>query len=159
MIEIRLAGLDELAEFAKAQPVRYLSVLDKLARRSATELARIAKRTAPQLDGGLVQSLTSDRVTLGVWVARTGVQYAQAIEEGIKPGSWVPYQSMLAFVKRKRLLPRNPSDTQETLAKLLQRSVFARGIRANPFMQRAATEGAPRVEKIFNAGIANAVNE
>lgn len=151
-----IAGLKQAARKA---PAKFDEAYDRLARRAAGEVAVRAKNEAPQADVNLANSLNSQRITLGQWVAGTGQQYAPKVEQGSKGGAFVPLQTMFEWVKRKQLVSRNPNVSQHVLAFMIQRSIFQKGTKANPFMQRTATAMQSRVQQIFDDGLQKVVDE
>ena len=157
-IDVRsnVAGLHDAA---KKAPAKFEQAYDRLGQRAASELARKAKNEAPQHDGALINSITHQRITLGQWVAGTPMPYAPHVEEGTNGGGFVPMQTLVEWIKRKRLVSRNPRVDRDGLAFLIQRSIYTKGTKANPFMARTEAAMRPRVQQIFDAGLQKVVDD
>ncbi|MCG7585441.1 hypothetical protein [Photobacterium sp. OFAV2-7] len=150
-VSIDTSVLDEAFRAAPGTLVAYLK--DGVSR-AGSEVSREAREEAPKAESTLTNSIrsnaagelqrmiTSNQIYNSFVVAPTGRQ------------GMPPLQSILDWVKVKRLNPRNPKHTQSDLAFMIARSIARNGTAPNDFYERAADAKADKVAKILNASVA-----
>ncbi len=153
------SNIPGLEDALRKAPAKFDAAFDRLASRAAGEVANRAKNEAPAADGVLANSINSARITLGQWIAGTGKEYARDVEDGTKGGEVVPVQTLQAWIKRKGIVSRHPAVDQDGLALLIQRSIFWKGTKANPFMRRTGIAMQPRIQNIFEVGLKTVIDE
>lgn len=154
-VDITLSSAGALRTLAAAlerAPRAVLGEVDKSIGRAATELGREAERLAPKADSVLANSIRPRRVTLGEWVVGTDTLHAGPTEEGSTGGGWVPLQSLVRWLQRKRITSRDPAVNQLQLARLVRWSIFRRGTPAQPFMWPALDALRPRIGQLLSEG-------
>jgi hypothetical protein len=141
-IEIELKGLAEIQRLFREFPQRTREEMTKAIRYSAALIQRHAIEESP-IDTGQLRSSINIRFLQDAAVVSTGVKHALYVHEGT--GIYGP--------RKQPLRPR----TKKVLAwRSGGRWHFARsvkGMRANPFMERAAKRSTPGVQAAFDAAI------
>lgn len=139
----------QLAEAFRIDSVEVARQLDIGLESGATEIAREARRNAPSSRTTLTNSIAHARVGMNVahFEVVAQARYALAVEEGAGPGGWAPHASLLDWMKIAGVAPRESGMTLEGLARLIQRSIHAKGTPAQPFMAPAAEAAFPRIEQ------------
>jgi hypothetical protein len=141
------------AAIAKS-PETVLPEIDKALGRGAIELADAIKQGAPK---GATSTLTNSVQIRESYLQRTivfGAKYANYVHEGTKGGGRPPLADMLAWIRLKRITPRDPSMSVSSLAHLLRWRIAQHGIKANPFAQRALDSKRSRLAELVDAGAA-----
>jgi hypothetical protein len=121
--------------------------------RAAQEVARDAKALAPKAFSTLTNAIIASRIRPGTWMARAGTNYARYVEQGTGRGGWVPRQTLLDWVRVKRIVPNNPGMSDEQLVAAIRRSIAAKGTRAQPFMIPALDGKRDRVRQLVEAAV------
>lgn len=137
----------QLAEAFRIDSVEVARQLDVGLERGAIEITREARRNAPKARTTLTNSIAHARLNVAHFEVVAQARYALAVEEGAGRGGWAPIASLLDWMKIAGVTPRDPRMTMEELAKLLQRSIHAKGTPAQPFMKPAAEAAFPGIEK------------
>lgn len=148
-----------IAAFAKAPEVMRRHV-DGGLEEAAQYVAREAKRRAPKFQSTLTNSIRAERVTEGLrpdvlaWQARTGVNYARYVEEGIGPMLNDPpgvSNGLLEWLKAK-FSPESEKALQDiywAVAFAIQR----RGIKPRPYMAPAMQASEARVRQVLRQSV------
>lgn len=148
-----------IAAFATAPEVMRRHV-DGGLEEAAQYVAREAKRRAPKFQSTLTNSIRAERVTEGLrpdvlaWQARTGVNYARYVEEGIGPMLNSPpgfSNGLLEWLKAKF----SPAD-EKALQDLYWAVAFAiqrRGIKPRPYMAPAMQASEARVRQVLRQAV------
>jgi len=138
-------------------PKLITAALDRALSRGVIELARAARRKAPEGFGQLRQSILHRRVGEATYEVVAGTEYARHVEEGAGRGGWPTQQRMIDWIRRKGIQPRDPDMTLEDLALVMRRSIARRGTPAQPFMAPALEESRDRLTALLNQEIGDAL--
>lgn len=133
---------------------RYLS-------RSAHEVAREARERAPKAFSTLTLAILAKLDPAPTLSARVtaGTQYARHVEEGTGPGGVPPREALRAWLRVKRIEPRNPNMTEDALIWLIQRKIAARGTAPQPYMEPALEAKRSRVFDLIELGVEKGIAE
>lgn len=114
--------------------------------RSVVEMTRTAKELAPKAETLLTNSIQHAMGMRG-FEGRvfSGVRHGRPVEkgtgiygpEGVASGRMPPVQSILDWLKVKKITPNTPGMSEEDLAFLIARSIAVTGTAPQPYMQPA----------------------
>ncbi len=123
--------------------------------RQAQEAVRFMKMRAPKWRSTLTNSIHAEQVSDVEWLVRPGVDYAQAVEEGRRPGKGLPrwsdpeaadikaWLTSKAFAGRRRARRNSMKSVHENLElrdryEGLAWHVRHRGVKAQPYVRPTA---------------------
>lgn len=132
--EIQITGLAQLAKNFEASPVQIAKNIQKAVSISAYKVVEIAKREAPEGKTKLLKRSIRPRFGVLEATVSPNVKYAKWVHDGTSAYVITP-------VKKKALYWKGALHPV--------RRVNHPGIKANPFMERAADESRPEIQKIF----------
>lgn len=127
--------------------------------RGAQEIARDAKRAAPKAFSTLVNAIAASRESPLHYRVAAGVNYAIFPERGTGPGGHPPHQTMLDWIRVKRIEPRDPSMSARDLAFVIARSIARKGTKAQPYMRPALFGNRSRVLQLVREGALRGLRE
>ncbi len=133
--------------------------LNKAVLRTVKEMARAARRKAPQADGILLKSIHHRMSGPMSGLVQVGADYGAMVEEGTGPGGFPPEQDMVDWLRVKRIEPDDPAMDVEDLAYVIARSIAINGTPAQPYLQPAFDSLKQRAEQRINRSIGAAVRE
>lgn len=148
-----------IAAFTRAPEVMRKHV-DGGLEEAAQYVAREAKRRAPTFQSHLVNSIRAERVTEGLrpdvlaWQARTGVNYARYVEEGIGPMLSRPpgiTNGLMEWVRAK-FAPENDKQLSR-IAFAVAFAIQRRGIKPRPYMAPAMEASEARVRQVLRNAV------
>lgn len=151
--------------FAKADAVMRRHV-DGALDGAAQLVAREAMRRAPTFQTGLMNSIRAERVPEALppgvlaWQARTGVNYARYVEEGIGPMLDRPpgiTNGLLEWVRAK-FAPENDQELSR-IAFAVAFAIQRRGVKARPFMAPALEASEARVRQMVRQSVQAGIAE
>lgn len=147
---------DAIAGFDRAR-LHVVREVDSRLARGAQEVARQAKRNLRDQGGvafsTLLNSIRAVRERLLRYVVAHGVNYGGYVEEGSGPGGMPPIQSLVDWMRVKRIEPRNPKHTLEDAAGLIARKIAREGIEAKPHMIPALETKRTRLTALVQEGV------
>lgn len=164
-VRITIDTARAMAAFRKAPEVMTRHV-DGALEQGAQYVAREAKRRAPKFQSNLVNSIRAEKVPEALppgvlaWQARTGVNYARYVEEGIGPMLSHPpgiANGLLEWVRAK-FAPEN----DKALSRIAFAVAFAiqrRGIRPRPYMAPAMEASEARVRQWMRQAVQAGIEE
>jgi len=129
-----------------------LTAIDGALHRGAQELARAERKEAPKAFSNLVNSISARRVGPLHYRVSPGVQHAVFVHEGRRAGPMPGISHGLMEWVRFRTGARDRD--LERMTFVIARAIGQRGIRPNPFVDRALTATEPAIL----AGVAAAVD-
>ncbi len=153
-------------EAFRAAPEVMSRHVDEALEAGAQYVAREAKRGAPTFQSTLVNSIRAERVPEALppgvlaWQARTGVNYARYVEEGIGPMLNSPpgmSNGLLEWIRAK-FAPEN----DEALVRIYWAVAFAiqrRGVKPRPFMAPAMEASEARVRQMVRQSVQAGIAE
>lgn len=138
----------------RQRPNQVMRALDRKLERGAHEVAREARRMAPKAFSQLTNAIHIFRHGRADFSIFAATNYAKAVEEGASGGGIPSHQSLLDWIKVKRITPRNPEMDADDLAYVIGRSILAKGTPAQPFMQPALNSKRDRLHELVSQGLA-----
>ncbi|MGE0487311.1 MAG: hypothetical protein AB7Q81_24365 [Gammaproteobacteria bacterium] len=148
-----------LLESFERSPRVFMRHLDRAARRGAQEGARQERRLAPKGFSTLTQSIGVDRLGAGVYRFGPSVDYAEMVEQGTGRGGFPPIPGLMAWIRVKRIQPRDDTMTAEDLAYAMARSIVRRGTPAQPFVAPVAEKLPSRLMELMDQALVDALTE
>lgn len=127
--------------------------------RGAHEVAREEKRAAPKAFTTLTNSINVLRTRPMERVITPGVDYAEMVEQGTGPGGNPPMQSLLDWIRVKRIEPRSPGMDLHDLAFVIGRSIREKGTRPHPFAAPTHQRMQDRVVELVRLSAINGLRE
>ncbi len=146
------ADIDDAVRGLKRGRVVVLQEIDKSLRRGANEVARVARRDAAKAFSTLTNSIRALRERPLRWAVAPGVAYGGYVEEGRGPGGMPPVQSILDWIRVRRIQPRDPETTEGQLAFLIARKIAAQGIEPQPYLEPSLESKRARLERLVMLG-------
>ncbi|WP_158117218.1 hypothetical protein [Vibrio cincinnatiensis] len=155
-IEIKHSALDEAFRTAPDILNQYLkqgigtagSLVSKVAREEAPKAQSTLTHTIRSHVVGELQRMITSSLNYNSWVVQdTGSQ------------GMPPIQSILDWLKVKRIQPKTPKADQRDLAFMIARSIARNGTPANDFYERAADKTQDKVSEIINASVKMALKQ
>lgn len=142
-----------------AMPRTMERAVDPKVRRAAIELSRDARRRAPKAFSTLTQSIIYRRRRAMDYEVTAGMNYSRAVEEGTGPGGTPSWQTMVDWIRVKRIKPRDPSLTEADLTFLIIQAIHKRGTKAQPYMEPAFKALRPRIELLMAEGVRDGLRQ
>lgn len=136
----------QLARALRADAAGALRAVDEALHYGAAIVAREARNRAAKARTTLTNSIALSRLGIARFEVEAQARYAVHVEEGAGPGGWPPLASILDWMQVRRITPRTPGMSQESLARLIQLTINRRGAPAQPFMQPALEDAIPVIE-------------
>ncbi|HDY7638768.1 TPA: hypothetical protein RQK07_003161 [Vibrio vulnificus] len=154
-IDIDISALDEAFRTAPEVLNQHL----KLAVGKAGSLvSRTAREEAPKAESLLVNSIRSHVVGELQRMITSSLNYNSWVVQETGPQGMPPLQSVLDWVKVKRIQPKTPNTDQRDLAFMIARSIARNGTPADDFYDRAAEQTQDKVSDILNASVRMALS-
>lgn len=130
--------------------------IDNAANEFIQRVNRDAKINTPEAESTLKNSIKVKRLGVIDYESKPEVNYASAVEEGSKKGGWPTLQSLVDWIKVRRIRPQNDDWDIEDLAQAIRRKIYFKGVRAQPFMKPALKKNRPRLDDIVRRHLAGA---
>lgn len=130
-----------------------LDELDLALGRGAAEVAREAKINAPKAFSTLTNAILDSRMDKASYKVSANTAYAPYVEDGSGPGGFPPLQSLMDWIRVKRIAPYRAGMSDESLAFLIRRSIEQHGINAEPYMAPALESKASRLQDLVDAAV------
>lgn len=149
-ISVRIDDAKTREAFRKG-PELMRRIIGQGVERGAHEVAREAKARAPKAFSTLANSIKANRIDDLHWRAAPATNYADAVEEGRKPGKQTgTANGLMEWVKLKTGLKGRKLD-RATFA--IARAIGRRGIRPQPFMRPTAKAKKSRVIELIRQAV------
>lgn len=159
MTTIRItSNLPEVRAAFKRAPALVLRELDRQLARGAKEIARDARAEAPKATSELTNSIRAVRAGLGDHLVIAASGHAGPVEAGRRPGPMPPLQSIIDWMKVRRIGPSDP-DARRRAAFPIARAIGRRGTRPQPFMRPALEKNRSRLDELMREGAARAMRQ
>lgn len=157
-MDIRISIDDARARAAlERAPALVERRLEDALARGAIEMAGLGRRKAPTAFSPLTNSIRAERVEPLHFLVSPGVNYARFVEEGRRPGKQPGTAfGLMEWVREKTKLAGKALDRRTFVIAI---AIGRRGIKAQPYMQPAFEEGAPRVIQLARDAVARACEE
>jgi len=153
MLSIEVKGNKAAQAALSHAPGVMLRNIGKGLNRAAQELARSEKHAAPKAFSTLANSMHVTRRDPLTFEVAPGVNYAADIEFGTGPGVMPSVQSILEWVRVKRIEPDDEGMSARDLAFMIARGIRDHGILPNPFFFPTVDKTTPRIHEIVHASI------
>lgn len=121
--------------------------------RGVLEVQRTQRELAPKASSLLTQAIQAQMIDPLTWEIVAATNYARPIEEGSAGGGRAPVQAILDWIKQRQITPNNPDMDQEDLAFVIQKSIQAKGVKAQPFMQPGLDKNRGRLANLMDQAI------
>jgi hypothetical protein len=157
-IKVTHTGRQVIAEFTNVSERVQLAVAENL-HRGTLEVQRLQKELAPKASSLLTQAIQANQIDPHTWEIVAGTHYATATEEGSKAGGRAPVQAILDWIKQKQISPNDPEMDQEDLAFIMQRSIQAKGVTAQPYMQPALEQKSDRLRQLIHQAVTDGLHK
>ncbi|END5526333.1 hypothetical protein ABMC86_001973 [Vibrio vulnificus] len=155
-IDIDISALDEAFRTAPELLAKHLrSGLDHAGMR----VQKAAQLEAPQADGLLVKTIESLVISDLRRMITSSANYNSLVVQETGHQGMPPLQSVLDWVKVKRIQPKTPNTDQRDLAFMIARSIARNGTPADDFYDRAAEQTQDKVSDILNASVKMALKQ
>ncbi|MCG9597060.1 hypothetical protein L1D15_10010 [Vibrio sp. Isolate25] len=150
-VELHTSALDEAFRTAPDALNKHL----KAGIRTAGSLvSRAAREEAPEAESTLTHSIRSNQVGELQRMVTSSLRYNAFVVGETGPQGIPPIQSVLDWVRVKRIQPNNPKHDQRDLAFMIARSIARNGTAANDFYDRAAEQTQDKVAQILQRSVA-----
>ncbi len=140
-------------------PDALLRQADLGVQRAGDELARGMRREAPKAHSILTNSIQRTKLGQGIHAVVAGAHYAKPVDRGTGRGGFPPEQSLLDWIRVKKIQPNDPSMSQRDLAYVIARSIFRRGTPSQPFATETKEKMQPRIMQVIRGGVARGMRE
>ncbi|MFA4716909.1 hypothetical protein [Vibrio vulnificus] len=154
-IEINTSALDEAFRTAPNVLNQHLKSAVSYA---GSFVSRAAREEAPKAESLLVNSIRSNVVGELSRMITSSLNYNSWVVQETGPQGMPPIQSVLDWVKVKRIQPKTPDTDQRDLAFMIARSIARNGTPADDFYDRAAEQTQDKVSDILNASVQMALS-
>lgn len=159
MTTIRItSNLPEVRAAFKRAPALVLRELDRQLSRGAKEISNDARLEAPKANSDLTNSIRALRVGQGEHLVVAAAAHAGPVERGRRPGPMPPIQSIVDWMKVRRVGPSDP-EARRRAAFPIARSIGRRGTRPQPFMGPALEKNRSRLDELMREGAARAMRQ
>jgi hypothetical protein len=135
---------ERVLEALKRAPKLAAQLVPEAVERSIAEITRSAREFAPKAESVLTNSIQYV-MAMGGFEGRmfAGVRHGRPVEEGtgiygpegVPSGRMPPVQSILDWVRVKRIRPNDPEMSEEDLAFLIARSIATSGTVPQPYAE------------------------
>jgi len=147
---------DRIVVNLKGYPNKVVKQVDKGAQSWIHRVTRDAKINAADATGTLKNSINVKRRGEMDYESGPGVGYGGHVEAGSGPGGVPPHQSLVDWLKVRRIIPRNDKWTLSDLAYAIQQKIKKQGVEAQPYMKPAADKNFPLLGLILKQTLSGA---
>ncbi len=148
-----------LIQAFEAGPEILIRHLDKALGRVVRQMARDARKGAPKADSTLTQSISQRQPSPLTGEVFAGVDYARMVEEGTGPGGTPHWATLVEWIKRHRITPRDPGMDEADLTFLIGQKIYHRGTPAQPYMKPALEKNRADATSRVDRAIDDALRE
>lgn len=149
-IEVKDSALDEAFRTAPRLMTAHLKMGVRYA---SMYVAREAREEAPKGESTLTHSIRGRVVGELQRMISSSLRYNSLVVQETGPQGMPPIQSVLDWVKVKRIQPKTPNTDQRDLAFMIARSIARKGTPANDFYDRAAEQTQDTVHRILQRSV------
>jgi len=159
MLNIKVAISPDIDQAMRRFPDIMMRHLDHGVQRAAEEVARSEKNVAPKAFSTLVDSIKTSRIGVASYRVGPGVQHAEAMEFGTKPGAFPDIQHIRDWIRIKHISPENDEFNERDLAFMIARGIRDKGVTPHPFAEPTVKKEGPRVHEIVNRAVRSGLRE
>jgi len=123
-----------LQRLLKLAPKKVRHIVDQVLLKYALKISRKAQRNSPKAFSQLRNSILVSQLGVADYEINSGTNYARYVEEGSDEGGKPTIDSLVDWIRVKRIEPDDPYMEEEELAYLIQRAIGRSGTPAQPFM-------------------------
>lgn len=116
-------------------------------------VSRAAKEEVPKAESTLTHSIRSNVVGELQRMITSSLRYNAFVVQGTDAQGMPPVQSVLDWVRVKRIQPKPPKADQRDLAFMIARSIAKNGTQGNDFYDRAAEQTQDKVADILKRSV------
>ncbi|MBO9493854.1 HK97 gp10 family phage protein [Thalassotalea sp. G20_0] len=150
---------DQLQKAVQKAPGALRHRLKAAVSRGAAELSRDARGFAPKAFTTLTNSIRSRVDGELSRIVGPNVDYGVYVENGAGPGGAPSLQSVLDWVRVKRITPNNPQHDEQDLAFMIRRSIARKGTEPQKYMEPAVDAKRDRITGLMHSAVSNALKE
>lgn len=133
--------------------------LDKSAKLIAREARRNARANGAMTYSTLINSINSQLEPGLEAIVFQGTDYGKYVEIGTRGGGYPPQQTVIDWLRVKRIAPRDPDMSEAELAYLIARKIALHGTPAKPFFEPAFNSQKDAAVQRVNAAVLRAMAE
>jgi len=148
--ELNHSGLDEAFRAAPDILNKHLKAGISTA---GSLVSRVARDEAPKAETTLTHSIKSQKVGELQRMITSSLRYNAFVTRGTDAQGMPPIQSVLDWVRVKRIQPKYPKADQLDLAFMIARSIAKNGTPGNDFYDRAAEQTQDKVADILKRSV------
>ncbi len=149
-VELHTSVLDEVFRQAPDVLNKYLKAGISTA---GSLVSREAREEAPKAETTLTHSIKSQKVGELQRMITSSLRYNAFVVHGADSQGVPPIQSVLDWVRVKRIQPKYPKADQRDLAFMIARSIAKNGTPGNDFYDRAAEQTQDKVADILKRSV------
>ncbi|EGR1038392.1 hypothetical protein EFU28_01230 [Vibrio cholerae] len=149
-VEINHSALDEAFRTAPDVLNKHLKAGISTA---GSLVSRTAREEAPKAETTLTHSIRSNVVGELQRMITSSLRYNAFVAQGTDAQGVPPVQSVLDWVRVKRIQPKHPKADQRDLAFMIARSIAKNGTQGNDFYDRAAEQTQDQVADILKRSV------
>ena len=151
MTNIRIrTNIPDVRRAMRRAPDVVMGEIDRGLKRGANEVARTARTLAPKATSGLTQSILARRTGAAQYIVVARAGYAGPVEFGRKPGRQPPVQSIVDWMRTRRIATGAGPRRQRQIAFAIARKIGREGTKAQPFMGPALERNRSRLTQLMN---------
>jgi HK97 gp10 family phage protein len=138
----------------RGYPKKLIPHVDKAAHSFIQRVTATAKQEAPEAETTLKNSIKVKKNGRLNYQAGPNVNYAVPVEKGTKKGAVAPLQSLIDWIKVRRIKPYTKDWTIKDLAFAIQQKTKKDGTPAQPFMEPAFFKHRPQLDDLIQERLA-----
>lgn len=147
----------KVAEAVERRGADALRRIDRAIGRGSHELGREAVRVMPKFRSQTAAATGVEHSGPLEWRVRFATRHARHTEAGTGPGGRPTLAETIDWIRLKGIQPRDPTMSREQLARVIRRSIAAKGVRAQPFAAPSLTRMRPRLSQLVRAATGEAL--
>ena len=145
---------NEIVLKLRGYPKKLIPHVDKAAHSFIQRITATAKQEAPEADSTLKNSIKVKKKGLLNYESAPSVNYAVPVEKGTKKGGVAPLQSLIDWIKVRRIKPYTKGWDIRDLAFAIQQKIKKDGTPAQPFMEPAFFKHRPQLDDLIQQRLA-----
>ncbi len=134
----------------KGYPKRLVKRVDRAANQFVQRVTSDAKVAAPEAESNLKNSIKAKKLGLMDYVTGPSQNYGGFVESGTNTGGVPPLQSLLDWIRVRRLQPHTKGYTERDLAYAIQQKIKKSGTPSQPYMLPAFNRNEPLLSLLIN---------
>lgn len=149
-------NIKRIALEIKGYPKKLISKVDRAANTFMNRYVAEARKEAPEAEGTLKNSIRAKKLGVMDYEAGTNQNYAGFVEGGTGPGGVAPLQSLIDWLKVRRIRPHNEKWDRKDLAFAIQQKIKKDGTNPQPFSRTSLNRTLPMLDLLIKQKISGA---